>query len=344
MTDTARKTDPIRKITTKAGTKYRFIIDLGKRPDGKRDQKCYTYDKYTDARSARAKIISDRKAGTLVKPTKITVAEAITARLKGRRNLRPSTQRNYSDSLRLISDRLGHIPLQNLTKAHVDALVTELLASGRRIGNVQRKGLSPRSVNIVLTLLSAVLEDAVRQGTLSRNVAKLVEQVSQRKTEMKTWTEAQAAAFLDAVADDRLNAAWQLSLYGLRRVEVLALRWEDIDLQAKTITISMARVEVTGVGVVEVEPKTERGKRRLPLDDGLLAALRCLKTRQAKERLENGDAYSSGCEDCSGAHVVVNEVGGRTDPSTTQTASASCPRPLGCRSSDCMTHGTHAAR
>jgi integrase len=191
-------------------------------------------------------------------------------RIRGRassicsRNLRPSTQRNYSDSLRLISDRLGHIPLQNLTKAHVDALVTELLASGRRIGNVQRKGLSPRSVNIVLTLLSAVLEDAVRQSTLSRNVAKLVERVSQRKTEMKTWTEAQAAAFLDAVADDRLNAAWQLSLYGLRRGEVLGLRWGDIDLQAKTITIRMARVEVTGVGVVEVEPKTERGKQTLP--------------------------------------------------------------------------------
>ncbi len=213
---TARKTDPIKKITTRAGTKYRFIIDLGKRPDGKRDQKCYTFDKYTDARSARAKIISDRKAGTLVKPTKITVAEAITAWLKGRRNLRPSTQRSYSDSLRLVSDRLGRIQVQNLTKAHLDALVTELLATGRRIGNVKRKGLSPRSVNVALTLLSAVLEDAVKQGTLSRNVAKLVERAGQDKHEMNTWTEAQAAAFLDAVVDDRFSAAWQLSLYGLR--------------------------------------------------------------------------------------------------------------------------------
>jgi integrase len=163
---TARKTDPIKKITTKNGeTRYRFIIDIGKRPDGKRDQRCYTYAKLGEAGAARAKIISDRSCGTLV-PTKITVAEAIKAWLEGRRNLRPSTQRGYADSLRLVSDRLGHIQLQNLTKKHVDDLVSELLASGRRIGNVQRKGLSGRSVNQALMLLGSVLEDAVRQGTV----------------------------------------------------------------------------------------------------------------------------------------------------------------------------------
>ena len=75
-----------------------------------------------------------------MKPTKITVAEAIKTWLDGRRNLRPSTLRNYADSLRLVSDRLGHIQLQKLNKRHLDELVTELLASGRRIGNVQRKG------------------------------------------------------------------------------------------------------------------------------------------------------------------------------------------------------------
>ena len=102
----------------------------------------------------------------------------------------------------------------------------------------------------------------------------MVERVRQDKHEMKTWTEGQAAAFLEAVADARLSAAWQLSLYGLRRGEVLGLCWSDVDLQDKMITIRRARVEITGVGVVEGEPKTERGKRTLPLDDGLVAALR----------------------------------------------------------------------
>jgi len=79
--------------------------------------------------------------------------------------------------------------LQNLTKAHVDGLVTDLLKAGRRIGNVQRQGLSPRSVNVTLTLLCSVLEAEVRQGNLGRNVAKLVERPSQARKDMKTWTE-----------------------------------------------------------------------------------------------------------------------------------------------------------
>ena len=133
-----------------------------------------------------------------------------------------------------------------------------------------------------------MLEDAVKQGTLSRNVAKMVERPQQHKKDMKTWTEGQAATFLEAVANDRLSAAWQLSLYGLRRGEVLGLRWSDMNLDAKTITIRKARVEVTGVGVVEGEPKTERGKRTLPLDDALASALRSLKAGQARDRLGPG--------------------------------------------------------
>jgi integrase len=95
-------TDPIRKITTKAGeTRYRFIIDMGKlppddkHPKGKRDQRCYTFSTLKEAKAKRAKIISDRSLGTLIKPTKSTVATAIETWLAGRRNLRPSTIRSY---------------------------------------------------------------------------------------------------------------------------------------------------------------------------------------------------------------------------------------------------------
>lgn len=170
----------------------------------------------------------------------------------------------------------------------------------------------------MLTLLGSVLDDAVKQGSLSRNVARLVERPSQARKDMSTWTESQAAAFLEAVADDRLNAAWQLSLYSLRRGEVLGLCWSDIDLEAKTLIIRRARVEITGVGVVEGEPKTERGRRTLPLDEDLVAALCSFKTQQAREQLEAGEAYSSGCGDCSGAHLVVNELGGDIPPGMVQ--------------------------
>jgi integrase len=141
---TTRNTDPIRKITTKAGeTRYRFIVDVGNRPDGKRDQRCFTFRTMKEARAERAKIISDRSRGTLVKRTKISVAEAIQAWLDGRRNLRPSTQRNYADSLKLISKPLGHVQLQDLTKAHPDDLVTELLDHGRRVATSSVRASAP---------------------------------------------------------------------------------------------------------------------------------------------------------------------------------------------------------
>ena len=101
--------------------------------------------------------------------------------------------------------------------------MTELQKSGRRVGNVQRSGLGARSINLMLTLITAVLEDQLRQGTLPRNVGKLVERVRQTKPEMKTWTEAQVTTFLEHISQDRLSAALQLSLYGLRRGEVLGL-------------------------------------------------------------------------------------------------------------------------
>jgi integrase len=289
-----RNTDPIKKITTKAGeTHYRFIIDVGKRPDGKRDQRCFTFRTMKEARAERSKIIADRSRGTLVKRSKVTLAQAIDDWLDGRRNLRPGTQRNYADSLALARDRCGHIPLQDLTKAHLDALVIELLASGRRVGNIQRQDLSPRSVNQMLALLGSVLDTAMRDGLVVRNVAKLVERPRQVKREMQTWTAEQAATFLEAVATDRLSAAFQLSLYGLRRGEVLGLRWSDVDLDAKIITIKVTRVLVNTT-VVEGEPKTERGRRTLPLDDALVAALRSLRTQQAREQLASRRGIHSG--------------------------------------------------
>ena len=204
---------------------------------------------------------------------------------------------------------MGHIELQKLTKAHLDDLVTYMQKSGRRVGNVQRKGLGPRSIQATLTRLEAVLEDAVRQGTLSRNVATLVERPAQIKREMNTWTAEQASQFLQAVTSERLSAALMFSLNRLRRGEVLGLRWSDINLDAKTVTVKVNRVDVAGLGTVETPPKTERGKRTLPLDDGLIAALRALRTQQFAERLAAGQTYTTTCADCGGEHLVVDELG-----------------------------------
>jgi integrase len=89
--------------------------------------------------------------------------------------------------------------------------------------------------------------------------------------------------------------AWRLSLYGLRRGEVLGLRWSDLDLEAKTLAVNQARVLV-GHKVRIEERKSRNGKRTLVLDDDLVAALAELRKRQAKESANAGPACRAGVE------------------------------------------------
>ena len=139
----------------------------------------------------------------------------------------------------------------------------------------------------MLTLLGRVLDDAVKQGTLSRNVAKLVERPNRQ--EGHEDMDRGAGGDLPRGCGGRpaqCRLAAQLVRPSPRRgARTVLVRY---DLDAKTIRIRKARVEVTGVGVVEGEPKTERGKRTLPLDDALASALRSLKAGQARDRLRPG--------------------------------------------------------
>jgi integrase len=80
-----------------------------------------------------------------------------------------------------------------------------------------------------------------------------------------------------------------MTVYGERRGEILGLRWDDIDLDGKTVRIGRARVLVD-YKVLEKSPKSERGYRTLPLDDQLVAALRALHKHQAAEKLAAGPA------------------------------------------------------
>ena len=138
----------------------------------------------------------------------------------------PGTTRTRCSPAR---ERLGHKQLQAITKADVEKLVTWMLTSGRKRGGQAGTGLSGRSVGLTLGRLTAALEMAVKEGKLVRNPAALVEPPPHEKRERKAWTVEQVRTFLAVAAADRLHAAWRLSLYGLRRGEVLGLRWEAVE-------------------------------------------------------------------------------------------------------------------
>jgi integrase len=183
-----------------------------------------------------------------------------------------------------------------------------MLTSGRKRGGKAGTGLSGRTVNLTLDKLTAALEVAVAEGKTVRNVAKMVNHVKHEPTERATWSKAEVRRFLATAEKERLHAAWRLSLYGLRRGEVLGLRWEeDVDLDGKTITVNQTRVLVE-YRVLVKPPKSKNGLRTLPMDDALVTALKALRVSQAREKLAAGEAYTDT------GYVVVDELGEPVHP------------------------------
>lgn len=302
--------DPIKKITLRDGrTRYRFVVDVGRDPaTGKRTQLTRTFDTLREAKAERGRMLHEADRGTFVRPRTVTVDQYLDEWLEGAtRNVRPSTRRSYMDALAPVRARLGTRKLQDLTKADVEGLVTWMSTSGRKRGGQAGTGLGARSIGLTLGRLTAALETALQEGLVVRNVAKLVVPPRYVPGERETWSADEVLRFLGEAAEDRLHAAWRLSLYGLRRGEVLGLRWEDVDLDAGTLTVARARVLVEGVVLVQ-EPKTRNGLRTLPLDPDLLAALRTLHAQQARERLAAGEAHEAS------GWVVDDELGRPVHP------------------------------
>jgi len=311
--------EPIHKITLKDGAvRYRLVVDIGRDDNGKRKQLTRTFDTKREARDELSRVRHETNLGTYVKPSKETLNTHLDNYLKGAtRGRRASTKPNYQDALRPVRERLGTRPLQSITKADIEDLIDWMLTAGRRRGGKPGTGLSGRTARLTLGRLTAALELAVLEGKLVRNVAKLVTPPDHTQRERETWSKAEVKKFLTKASCDRLHAAWRLSLYGLRRGEVLGLRWSDIDLKARTLTVNQARVLVEYKVLIE-EPKSRNGKRTLPLDDELIQALTALRKRQMDESAAAGTAYQAGLGVLDwyqgGEYVVTDEAGTPVHP------------------------------
>jgi integrase len=278
-------------------------VDTGRGLDGKRIQEHRTFDRRSDAVAELARIMTEAGRGLYVRPSQETLGDHLDGWLEGvTRDLRASTKRNYEDAFLPVRDRLGGRRLQSISKADVEGLISWMLTAGRRRGGKAGSGLSARSVRLTLGRLTAALESAVEEGKLARNPARYVKPPKHAPREQETWSASEVRQFLGVADADRLAACWRLSLYGLRRGEVLGLRWADVDLKAATITVRRARVLV-GYEVVMAGPKSRNGERTLPLDEVLVSLLRALRKRQRGERVAAGPAYEAS------GYLAADELG-----------------------------------
>lgn len=277
-------------------TAYFFVPD----ENGKRRQRSRGgFRTKADASEWLTERLNSVNTGTYAEPTKLTLAEYVRRHFLPRveHENRRSTAEQYADVLEgRVLPRIGGRQLTAIDRGALYELRTELLTDGAR--GPHGGELSPRTVNLTMTIVGKVLADALDEGLITKNPAKGMKRLKEPRTEMKVWDADQVRTYLDAVEGDRLAALWSLFVrVGLRRGEALGLRWSDVDLDSGTITIAQTLVLVSaseerGGRRVEVsEPKTKAGRRTISLDGDLVAELRAHRRGQLEERMAWGEAW-----------------------------------------------------
>jgi integrase len=277
--------------TTKEGrqtTTWYVVVELERGSDGRRRQKWHGgFRTRKEAEAARAKLVNEINSGVYVAPGRTTLGDWVEASWLPtmRTQVKPSTWDSYMRNLRLhVLPRLGGRLLQQMTPTVLNNLYADLMESGRKNG--RPGGLSAKTVRYVHTTLHKVLADAVDAGMIPNNPADRARPPKPKvgpQTEMRCWNAEQLAKFLVHVDGHRLQAAFHLAaMTGMRRGEVLGLRWQDIDFEASRLAIRHTLVSV-GYRLQDSTPKTHQA-RVVDLDGGTLDLLRMHRARQEAER------------------------------------------------------------
>lgn len=256
---------------------FRYVLDLDPVNGKRRQESRGGYRSAEDAHKARTARLAELHRGIATDPSRQTVGEYLADWLSVRaHSVRPSTQRTYRVLIEhSIVPYLGALPLPKLLPSHIRVWHAAL-------GKVQ----APSSVRQAHVLLSSALRSAVNDGALPRNVATLVSPPQPPKAARTAWTLDEVAAFL-SVADQEPDAAlWRVAvLTGLRAGELLALRWDDVDLRASTLTVRNT-VTTDARGRFMVGPaKSESSQATLELDSTCVKALQAQRRRVAEMQL-----------------------------------------------------------
>ena len=310
----------IRQVTTKAGkTRYRVVVDIGYDSAGKRQQVTRTFDTLTEAKREQ-KILRGAAAegGRLQFSDATTVGKLIDAWLASRDDVRPVTVEGYKNSLAYVTREkrpftLGGRPfrdwqVQKVEMQHIETLKRWMVREGGQHG----QGLGTSSVKHTLVALRQVFDYAVSAHIIRSNPMENVKAPRKAGGSRKAgvgvayWTPSEARTFASHVESDRLNAAWRLTLCGLRRSEVLGLTWDAIDWDTGEVAVQQGRVAVTQTQTAIDDVKRGDSDRLVPVDTlwpGTTDSLRRLRTQVRSEALVLGETISDS------DLVVVNEIG-----------------------------------
>jgi integrase len=183
---------------------------------------------------------------------------------------------------------LGHHKLQKLSAQHIQAFYTKKLD----------EGLAPTTVIYYHSVLHNALKTAVKWGLVVQNVCDLVSPPRKQRFEIQPLSVEQVQTLLTAVHAHKWEALYVLALAtGMRRGELLGLKWQDINFSTKTLQVRriLSRVPTNTPNrehvYVEAEPKTQKSRRSVVLAPFAVEALKEHRIRQLETKLKAGQAW-----------------------------------------------------
>jgi integrase len=260
-----------------------------------------------EAQAALNDVLSQMKLGIVTRPASIALSDYLAEWLvKQRQHLRPTTLHSYEMAADRIKRHLGRVKLPDLTPRQIEQFYANLLEGGGSKG----KPLAAKTVRNTHVVLRKALADAERLELVPRNAASAAKPPTPGRPNRSTWESEDLKEFFATANEDRLYAAFvMLATTGMRRGEVLGLRWSDVNLDAGQVYVDNTITTAGWQKLVEGPPKTEKSRRRVYLDTNTIAVLKEHRRRQREERLAAGAAW-----DQTNDLVFRDELGRRVHP------------------------------
>ena len=255
-------------------------------PNGKRTQK---EEAVHGTKRDAERLLRQRQAevedGKFVQRQNLTVQDYLTHWLDtyGQTNVRAITREGYRHKLRPhVYPAVGGLQLQNLRPQHLADIY----------GGMATRGLSSRTILHVHRVLHGALAQAVRSGVIASNPADRVTAPKARTENPNVWGVDEVRVFIDAIKEHPLREFFKLAVYtGLRRSELAGLKWREVHIEERFLSVMTVRTIVDGRGILESEPKTQRSRRRVSFGPGAATEFLRTKDRQEIQRSNGGEAW-----------------------------------------------------
>lgn len=212
--------------------------------------------------------------------------------LKEQRGIKHTTATRYRELTRRIYPAIGHIQLNRLQASQLNQLYSDLAQSG--MNKYTGEGLSAKTIIEHHRLISAVLENALKEGLVTTNIARRATLPKVQRKEVNYFQPEQVAAIWEALESEPIKWRTMIHLFlvtGARRGEVLGLKWDKVDLPDKRIQICRTIMYTPDRGIYEDTPKTAKSVRNISLPEETVQLLHQYRAWQNGERLRLGEYW-----------------------------------------------------